>query len=109
MTQLVANKEVKLRDNKGRFQNGHSGLKGAGRPSKHAFFANCWDGMFHKEHFEKMAWKLYELGLKGDKVAMFYFVDRCLGKMSNNLNLDVDANQPKFNLKELIEQADREN
>jgi hypothetical protein len=69
----------------GRFLKGCKG--GPGRTPKHTVFQTQWDKMFGVNEFRRAAWKLYELCLAGDQQMLKYFMDRCMGKIVEQLRV----------------------
>lgn len=73
------------RDAKGRFLKGFKG--GPGRPAKHPYYQLCWDRLVGKKEFEQVFYAFLRNCMKGDVVAQKYFLDRCLGKLKDIMEI----------------------
>lgn len=74
-----------LRDAKGRFLSGNRG--GPGRDSKHAKYQMLWDRQFGTSEFKRAAYKLFGMALQGNTKALIYFLDRCMGKVKEQVDI----------------------
>jgi hypothetical protein len=78
----IADNEI-IRDKTGRFLKGKIG--GPGRPIKHAFYQAIFDKEFNKKEYQAVIRKLYELAIDGDIKAITIFMDRCMGKVKDEV------------------------
>ena len=85
----------------GRFLTGHIGLKGSGRPSKHAQYQQWWDETFKKRDYIRAIWKLYGMALKGDVKSLTYFIERCMGKLTTPIEMEVEDNSNQAFIEEI--------